>query len=63
MPKATNKAPSRPVPPTATVPTAPLELTADGEVVLVVVVAPFLLVAVVIVLLGRMWVEVETGDV
>jgi hypothetical protein len=57
--KATIKAPSRPVPLTATVPTAPLELEADAEVVLAVVVAPIMLAVVVIVLLGEMWAEVE----
>lgn len=59
IPKATIKAPSRLVPPTATVPTAPLELKADAEVVLAVVVAPIMLAVVVIVLLGEMWAEVE----
>jgi hypothetical protein len=59
IPKATIKALSRPVPPTATVPTAPLELEADAEVVLAVVVAPIMLAVVVIVLLGEMWAEVE----
>jgi len=48
IPKATNKAPSRPVPPAATVPTAPLELEADAGVVLPVLVATFLLVVVVV---------------
>lgn len=63
IPKATNKAPSRPVPPTATVPTAPLELEADAEVMLAVVVAPVLLVVVVIVLFGKMPDAVEVADV
>jgi hypothetical protein len=56
-------APSRPVPPTATVPTAPLELEADAEVVLAVVVAAILLVVVVIVLFGKMPAGVEVAEV
>lgn len=45
------------------VPTAPLELKADAEVVLAVATAPILLVAVVIVLLEKMSAWVEVGDV
>jgi hypothetical protein len=59
IPKETNKAPSRPVPPTAKLPTAPLELDADAEVVLAVLVAPLLLVVVVFVLFWKMPAGVE----
>jgi len=56
-------APSRPVPPTETVPTAPLELEADAEVVLAVVVGAILLVVVVNVLFGKMPAGVEVVEV
>jgi len=63
IPKPTNKAPIRPVPPTTTLPPAPLELEADAEVVLAVPVAALLVVVVIIVLFGKMPAGVEVVEV
>jgi hypothetical protein len=64
IPKETNKTPRRPVPPTATLLTAPLDFEADGalEVELGMPVAPPALV-VVIVLFGKMPDAVEAAEV
>jgi hypothetical protein len=62
MPNATKNAPIRPVPPTMTLPLAPLELEADAEVVLAVPVGA-LLVVVVIVVFGKIPARVEEAEV
>jgi hypothetical protein len=65
IPKETNKAPSRPVPPTATLLTAPLDFEADAalEVELDAPVGPPALVLVVVtVLFGKMPDGVEAAD-